>query len=161
MNIRQTLSCEVQSTMRASFKRILSPKAGYEENSTRQFFNFLIVGSFNTGLSYSLFLALYLGLHANYLIAGITSYACCAITGFLMNRYFTFKSQISILEGVIKYFLVQFICLLTHSSIIIIATEKLNINPLISQLLGISITLFINFFISRQFVFKSVKSTSF
>ena len=120
----------------------------------REFGKFVIVGVLNTTINYGIFVLLFLALNLVYYAAGAIGFLSGAVSGFFLNRLWTFKSKVPIAEGFIKYFIIQLFCLGVHIATQIGVTELLGVPEIFSQLAGIAITTFMNFFISRAVVFK-------
>ncbi|MDP4268451.1 MAG: GtrA family protein [Bacteroidota bacterium] len=118
-----------------------------------KFLRFVIVGSINTILNYGIFFACLKFLLIDYRIAGVFGFLSGAVSGFLLNRKWTFKSNVRLSSGSLKYFLVQLFCLCIHTCTIIVATEIFKVPQVFSQLVGICITTFINYELIRKFVF--------
>jgi putative flippase GtrA len=89
----------------------------------------------------------------SYLYAGVLGFLSGAITGFFLNRKFTFKNSIKIYTGLSAYLLLQFFCLIVNSSIQYIAVEFFLMPIKLSQLPAITVTLFLNYIISKKFIF--------
>ena len=71
-----------------------------------------------------------------------------------LNRLWTFKSNAPIAAGFLKYFIIQLFCLGAHIATQIGVTEILGVPEIFFQLTGITVTTFMNFFISRAIVFN-------
>lgn len=118
------------------------------------FLRFIVVGVFNTLLNYIIFYACFSELGMHYAAAGIIGFFSGAISGYLFNRLWTFKSDVPFTDGMIKYFLVQCICvsahLLTQTSVVwLFAIPKLY-----SQFFGIIVTTFLNFTLVSKLVYR-------
>lgn len=123
-------------------KKYISPK----------FLRFLIVGVINTSINYGIFYALLKIL--DYRLSGAIGFMSGALSGFFLNRSWTFNSDVKINSGILKYFLVQLFCLLVHEITIITATELFRVPKVFSQLAGIFVTTFLNYFLIKRIVFK-------
>lgn len=119
-----------------------------------EFLKFAIVGILNTLINYGIFIFLLSILGVIYYVSGAIGFIAGAITGFILNRYWTFGSSVPIMIGSIKYFVVQLICLSIHMLIQISVTKYLQVPEVYSQLAGIAVTTIVNFVISRKFVFN-------
>ena len=118
------------------------------------FIKFCIIGVFNTGLNYSVFYLLTL-LKCPTLLAGSIGFISGAVSGFILNRRFTFSSQVDFASGMGKYLLIQALGLTVHFMVQYFCLFVLLFPKLLSQLPGIVFTTFINYFLSKKFVFKS------
>jgi len=120
----------------------------------QEFGKFIMVGVLNTVINYGVFILLFIAFNLIYFVAGAIGFLSGAVSGFFLNRLWTFKSKVPIAEGFIKYFIIQLFCLGIHIATQIGVTELLGVPEIFSQLAGIAITTFMNFFISRAIVFK-------
>lgn len=89
----------------------------------------------------------------SYLHAGSLGFLSGAITGFFLNRKFTFKSSIKISTGLSTYLFLQLGCLIVNSCIQFIVVEYFSVPSKLSQLPAITVTLFLNYIISKEFIF--------
>lgn len=121
-----------------------------------RFIKFLCVGSINTLLNYFVFFVL-LKLGIDYRISGAIGFLSGAVCGFFLNRKITFNSTVNINKGLIKYLLVQVFCLGVHITVITIAAEIFNSPKELSQVFGIAVTTFLNYFMIKKLVFKEKK----
>lgn len=119
-----------------------------------QFFRFIAVGLLNTALNYSVYLFLIIKARISYTSAGAIGFMSGAVIGYLMNRTWTFKSNISLAYSGINYFCVQLFCLAVHMIVQNWAVVFLSIPQIYSQFVGIVITTFLNFTLSKVFVFR-------
>ena len=118
------------------------------------FIRFCIVGILNTSVNYLVFLIFFRLLDIPYLLAGITGFLSGAVTGFFLNRSWTFQANhLRIGSGLLRYFLVQIVSLLGHTLTLYILTEYFYIIAELSQLFAIATSTLINFFLSRKYVF--------
>jgi len=120
----------------------------------REFGKFIIVGILNTTINYGVFVLLFLALNLVYFVAGAVGFLSGAVSGYFLNRVWTFKSKVPIGSGFLKYIIIQLICLGAHITTQIGVTKILGVPEIFSQLAGITVTTFMNFFISRAIVFK-------
>ena len=119
-----------------------------------EFTRFVIVGIINTCCNYAVFLFFLLSLKIYYLIAGALGFLVGAVIGFTLNRIWTFKSDICYKKGISKYLAIQLFCLLIHSLTQFSVINFFHISEILSQLAGIAVTTFLNFFLSKNLVFK-------
>jgi putative flippase GtrA len=122
----------------------------------RPYFPFLIfccIGVLNTLVNYSIFLYLIIYMGFSYLHAGSLGFLSGAITGFFLNRKFTFKNSIKISTGLSTYLFLQLGCLIVNSCIQFIVVEYFSVPSKLSQLPAITVTLFLNYIISKEFIF--------
>ena len=120
----------------------------------RQIKFFCIVGLFNTIINYSVFY-MSLGLYIDYKIAGILGFLTGSLSGFFLNRKFTFDSSVSGKVGIPLYFMVQIISLFGHMVTQWYAVEFFYLDQMYSQFSGIVTSTILNFILLKIIVFKS------
>ncbi len=116
------------------------------------FIKFCLIGLFNTGLNYLVFYLL-ISMKFNPLLAGSMGFLSGAVTGFILNRRYTFASDISFFLGFKKYFILQLVCLSVHFCVQFFFLYVLLFPKLFSQIPGIFFTSLLNYFLSRKYVF--------
>ena len=89
----------------------------------------------------------------SYLYAGVLGFLFGAMTGFILNQKFTFKSSINIFTSFSAYFFLQCGCLIVNGCIQFIVVEYFLMPIKWSQLPAITVTLFLNYMISKKFIF--------
>jgi len=134
---------------RNNFIRNISNKITHLE-----FRKFVLVGIINTSINYGIFVLLLLKLNFFYFVAGAIGFLSGAFSGFFLNRLWTFKSDVPIVFGLYKYFIVQLLCLGAHITTQIGVTKLIGISEILSQFAGIIVTTFMNYFISKTIVFN-------
>ena len=81
------------------------------------FLRFILIGILNTSINYWVYFILFYKCHIYFMLAGVIGFLSGGISGFIMNKTWTFKSEASIMNEGLKYFLVQCFCLVLHLSI--------------------------------------------
>jgi putative flippase GtrA len=120
---------------------------------TGQFLRFLVVGVTNTSLNYLIYLLALKVAQIYYIYSGILGFIVGDSTAFILNRAWTFKSNITFKKGFATYFAIQCFCLIIHVAIQFYTTEYFGIKKEYSQFPSIVVTMFLNFFLIRKFVF--------
>lgn len=120
----------------------------------RQMKTFCIVGLYNTVINYSVFYIL-LDLYIDYKVAGILGFLAGGISGFFLNRKFTFESSVSGQKGIPLYFMVQIVSLFGHMITQWYVVEFLHLDQIYSQFSGIVTSTILNFTLLKLIVFKS------
>ena len=69
---------------------------------------------------------------------------------FLLHRYWTFKSNVSIFKGLPIYVIINFITLSSHSLIQFISKEYFGVPEIYSQGCGIFVSVIISFILVRK-----------
>lgn len=121
------------------------------------FTRFCVVGVVNTTLNYAVFYVLLVFVATPYLLAGVAGSISGAITGFFLNRSWTFRAgHTSIRHGLFRYFFVVCVAIAGHAVTLYLATEALRLLPEISQLVAIGVSTLLHFFLSQRFVFRTL-----
>ena len=124
------------------------------KKSHAEFLRFVTVGILNTVINYSTFSFFLLLLKLNYIASGALGFMAGGVSGFILNRKWTFKSDISYKSGITKYFAIQVFCLGLHNLTQFIVTNIFGVPEIFSQFAGIFVTTFTNFFLIKKFIFK-------
>ena len=86
-----------------------------------------------------------------------------SIWNFYFFNIFVFKKYklkgFKILIGLAKYFITTFISLIQNYFIVIILFNFLNVNSIISQIIGISFSVIFNYLIYKKFIWKISRKT--
>ena len=117
------------------------------------FLRFCLIGILCTCINYFIFYLCLVKLEASILLSGAIGFSSAIIPAYLFNRYWSFKSDISLLDGFYKYLTVNFLTLIIHLLAQWIAISLLNISALMSQFFCIFITTITNFYLVRKIVF--------
>tara|TARA_Y200000002_G_C22679829_1_gene663558 strand:+ start:1517 stop:1918 length:402 start_codon:yes stop_codon:yes gene_type:complete len=118
-----------------------------------QIIKFIIVGIFGNILNYLVFLTCFKLLGINYLISGIIGFISPLPILFILNRNWTFKSNVKTTKMNL-YIFTNLLGLLVHSSSQFIAFEFIGIPKIYSQLIGQLSSAIMNFLISKFIIFK-------
>lgn len=118
-----------------------------------QFVRFCVVGVVNTALNYAVYWLLLEGAGLQYLVAGALGFLSGAVSGFFLNRKWTFAARVATGSGLARYLAVQLVCLGAHVLTQWTAAQAFGVPDRYSQFFGIVVTTFLNFFLSRALVF--------
>ena len=122
--------------------------------SADQFVKFCLVGIVNTAVNYSMFLVLYRINEIPYVAAATAGFMLGAFSGFFLNRSWTFRAhELAAGKGLLMYLAAQVLSLGGHMATLLSCTELLGAAPELSNVLGICVSTFINFSLSKFFVF--------
>tara|TARA_B100002003_G_C13646055_1_gene329146 strand:- start:7 stop:408 length:402 start_codon:yes stop_codon:yes gene_type:complete len=121
-----------------------------------QIIKFSIVGFFGVSINYCIFLIALVFFKIHYLISGLLGYLFAAVPIFFLNRYWTFKSNVSILKGFPIYFIINLITLSSHSLIQYISKEYFGIPEVYSQAYGIFVSVIIGFILVRKLMISKI-----
>ena len=120
------------------------------KNFFLQFSKFSLIGIFGVILNYLSFIFFYIYLDFNYIIAGTLGYLIPAIPVFLLNKFWTFRSNISNKKGIPLYFIIDLIKITIHVSTQLIVTNIFNVPEVYSQGFGIFISIIVGFLLLKK-----------
>lgn len=114
---------------------------------------FMLVGVFNTVISYLVFFVLFRGLNLVYFLASFFAYFAGLLNSYYWNLRWTFKEKHS---GKImsRFLLVNFIALSTKLLLMYLMVGILNINELTSELLAMILSIILNFLGNNFWTFR-------
>jgi putative flippase GtrA len=123
---------------------------------TNKGLRFLVAGTANTVVGYSLFVLLvYLGLHYN--IALAIAYICGGCQGYILNRYWTFSSTTSNRKDFPKY-VALYMAVIMLNAVILNALVFLDIvGPIVGQLISLCVVTLFSFQLQNNWVFSGNK----
>jgi putative flippase GtrA len=111
---------------------------------------FSIVGFFGVFINYCIFLLALVVFEIYYLISGLLGYLFATVPIFFLNRYWTFKSNVSIFKGFPIYIIINLISLSSHSLIQYVSKEYFGVPEVYSQACGIFVSVIISFILVRN-----------
>ena len=120
-------------------------------------FKFCVIGSFGAILNFLTFCLLLYLLEFNYIISGMVGFLFPIPIIFKLNKWWTFKKNVTDKFSLLSYYVVCLIGLVLHSIALYIFTEFFNFKPLFSQIPAITCSTISNFLLSKYIVFKSTK----
>ena len=115
-----------------------------------QAIKFSIVGVFGVFINYCIFLLALVVFEIYYLISGLLGYLFATVPIFFLNRYWTFKSNVSIFKGFPIYIIINLISLSSHSLIQYVSKEYFGVPEVYSQACGIFVSVIISFILVRN-----------
>jgi putative flippase GtrA len=124
-----------------------------------QFIKFGIVGFSNTVISYMIYSVLvYFGLH--YIIASVAAFIVSVLNSFFWNDKYVFKRRSdekrgfwgALLKTYVSY---AFTGLVLNSILLSVFIEILRVDKFIAPLLGLAVTIPLNFVLNRKWAFKN------
>jgi dolichol-phosphate mannosyltransferase len=127
-----------------------------ERKNIIQFFKFAIIGVINTLIN---LLCLYVFtefFHIYYLISAVMAFLFAVTNSFILNKIWTFKEKISYNSKTkyIKFMIISIIALMINLLVLYILTDIFHIYYLISQIIAIVLSLWINFFGNKIWTFR-------
>ena len=121
-------------------------------------FRFILVGSVNTIAMYILYVGIiFIGLSYN--IALTIDYVIGIIVGYMMNRYWTFAVNTSVMKSFPKYCVTYVGIYFINLAILNVIVRNNLLNPLLGQLVALGGIVFCSFLLQNFWVFPK-KSTS-
>jgi putative flippase GtrA len=127
-----------------------------------QFVKFGIVGLSNTVIAYVIYVSLvYLGVH--YIFANVVAFIISVLNSFFWNNKYVFKnhtrSKRDIFNSLIKsYISYAFSGIIIGSILLFVFIDVLHISKYIAPLLGLFISVPLNFFLNKLWAFKPSKN---
>lgn len=118
------------------------------------FAKFLGIGSIATLIQYLILVVLVESTIIPPYIASAIGYAISAIFNYLANYYFSFESSADHILAIGKFIFVVAIGLILNSVLMFFATELLNYNYILSQLVATSIITISNFILLKHWAYK-------
>ncbi|MBT7901991.1 MAG: GtrA family protein [Candidatus Marinimicrobia bacterium] len=123
-------------------------------------YKFVIVGIVSTILNYGIFAFLYQIINVHYILSSITGYISGIILGYLLNKNWTFITQIDKSKSyIVGYFTVYAISLVSSQAFLFLLVEFLLMNPLYANIFSIVLSTTTNFLGTNFFVFKNAGKT--
>lgn len=121
-----------------------------------EFARFCLVGLVNAAANYSTYwLALEVA-SLHFLVAGWLGFLAGGVTGFLLNRKWTFRSSVPMASGISRYMAIQVFTLVAHSLTQWGVHVLFGVPEQYTQFFGIAVTTVLNFGLSRRLVFRRV-----
>ena len=114
---------------------------------------FILAGTANSIFTYALYVVLvYVGLHYN--LALSIDYIVGTITGYLMNRYWTFVSHNGTANSFVKYCM-TYVAVFFLNLVLLNLFVGLNLmGPILGQLLAMGIVTILSFVLQNYWVFR-------
>lgn len=125
-----------------------------KKNTFKIFIRFCLVGSFGSLVNFAVFLFFLLGLEYDYRVAGIIGFVFPITIVYFINKRWTFQSDAKTINALPVYFLTNLTALCGHSAAQFCSHEWFGVPQVYSQILGITISTFINYSLARKVVFR-------
>ena len=128
----------------------------FKKRGVKQFIKFGLIGGVGTVINLLILYTFteYLGFY--YMFSAIIAFMVGATINFIMNKKWTFLERVreDFLIKYSKYFFVSIVALLGNLLILYILTEFVGVYYILSQFLAASVSLIVNFFCSKKWIFK-------
>ena len=118
------------------------------------FLKYLLVGVTAFALDYAVFLASFVLIGLNYLMANAMGFLTGFFASFLLNRRYTFGAAGPMGGSLVRYSLLASFSLLAGSLLMVFFVEWLSIDPAVSKVLVVALTVCWNFPLYRYVVFR-------
>ena len=119
---------------------------------------FAIVGGLSTLINYGSFAFLYKIIGLYYLLSSIIGYILGLLTGYALNKNWTFIAQVDENKSyLLGYFIVYIASLILSQLLLLLLVEKIGIVPLVANIFAIMLSTILNFLGANFFVFKKDK----
>lgn len=127
------------------------------KKTTSQFIKFATIGAVGTLIHIAILFILTEFAGVYYMISAVIAFIVALTNNFFMNKFWAFKetSKGKNAKRYIIFTIIATIAFLVNITILYSVTEFLNVHYLISQVIAIAISLWINFFGSKKWAFKS------
>ena len=118
---------------------------------------FVLVGGFNTVISYFVFIFIYRLIGINYNAALITQYLITVNISFLTMRYYVFQSHGNLGKEFLKTWLVYIQMFFVNAAILNFLVIVMMLGPILSQGLYLCISTILTYILHRNFSFRKSK----
>jgi len=127
-----------------------------KKEDVRQFFKFALVGVVNTLINLVVLYVLTDFFKIYYLTSAILAFLVAVTNSFFLNKIWTFKENIrdKAVKKYSKFFVVSLIALLVNLTFLYIFTDVFHVYYLLSQIIAIGISLWVNFLGNKLWTFK-------
>ena len=123
----------------------------------RQFIKFALVGLFNTGVDWGFYLLFNRVFHLHYLLAKAGSFCIAALSSYIMNRCWTFRSQERrVLQQSLKFLVVSVIGLGLNTGIFYLCVHLLHLFDILGLFFATGLVTFWNYFANKFWTFRDV-----
>ena len=120
-----------------------------------QLMKFSLVGVINTLIHYALFYLFYSLFGVYHLVASTLGFIAAVINSFLLNKYWTFRSNSpQLAKQFLRFFSVSLAALLINLATMALLVEWYMVDPLVAQLAAIGFTLLVNFAGNKWWSFR-------
>ena len=116
---------------------------------------FLIVGTFNAGLSYLIYSAIcYFCNESLYQTALVIAWVLTSITSFLTQRFLVFNVEGNLVKQYLKCCTTWFFSYIINALLLEVLIQKLGLNVYLSQILATGVCAVFNYIMLKIFAFK-------
>lgn len=126
-----------------------------QRKTASQFIKFAIVGVLSTLVNYAIFYILHMFFSLDYIFASAIGYIIGVITGFMINKAWTFSNHSESGKYLFKYFAIYVFSLIVSLAFLKIAVEEYKMLAIVANMLSIVVTTAINFMGTKLLVFKA------
>jgi putative flippase GtrA len=119
-----------------------------------RFIKYGLVGVLNTLIGYGSFLLFIYLLEIHYTTAVILSYLLGTINSFLLNRYWTFRSNGAVIRQFSRFVTITVLSVVLNILLLLVLIDLLNIEAAIAQAMSIAIIAVVGYLGHRAWSFK-------
>lgn len=144
--------------MRAIIEAAVSAFIDAKRRTMGQFIRFAAVGAFNTVLDFGVYVALTRGVpgwETRYVAAATVSFLVAVTSSFLLNTFWTFRSDLSLWHRRAPKFLIVAAGGLAWNALIIHTLTGLRVHDIIAKLAATGLVLFWNFTLQKKWTFRA------
>jgi putative flippase GtrA len=127
--------------------------ASHPQQVAKRFLRFTGVGAIGTAGHYLTLFALVNFLSANAVAASSAGYLVGGVTNYLLNYYFTFRSDKPHSETAAKFFAIAIVGFFLNAGVMWLFTEMVGLHYLLAQLLATALVLLWNFVANDRWTF--------
>ncbi len=140
----------------------------YKKFFDKTFWKFIVVGVLNTAFGTAVMFLFYNVFHANYWVSSAANYVFGSILSYFLNKYFTFQSKDTSLQGIVKFIVNISLCYLLAYGMAkplakwVLSSASVTTQENIAMLAGTCLFVLLNYVGQRFFVFtkKTEKPSS-
>ncbi|HIZ89704.1 MAG TPA: GtrA family protein [Candidatus Mucispirillum faecigallinarum] len=126
----------------------------------KTFFKFIITGIINTFVGAGIMFAFYNLFHCSYWLSSIMNYVIGSIVSFLLNKYWTFKSNLFSIKEVIYFIINIAVCFIIAYgaakpfAMYLLSDYSVKVQENVAMFIGMVIFTLLNYLSQRFIVFK-------
>jgi putative flippase GtrA len=119
-----------------------------------QIVKYVLVGAANTFLTLGTILVLSGAAHADYRFANAVGYVIGLTSSFLLNRWWTFRSEGAVPLQAVKFLLVFGLCYAIQFGLLVLMVGRLKWSPAFSQVAAMGVYTALGFLLNRKVVYN-------
>jgi len=127
-----------------------------KKDTIKQFLKFAIIGVFNTLINMAVLFILTEYFNVYYMLSAIFAFIVAVTNSFIWNKIWTFKEKLNdrFIKKYPKFLTISVLALLVNLALLYTLTEFLGIYYLLSQLIAVFFSLWVNFLGNKLWTFS-------